>query len=416
MALAGISAGVGAGIGQTGLGGTGAAGAAVTGSARAIANAATRSLIEGTDFGDNLIASLPDVIGQTIGEAIAGGISDSLIKGGKIAEGEIIKQQKLDLAAAQRSSSGGSFDITNSGEMFFVNQGDTVAGGRRTQIEPSEFTIGDVQFVVFPEGTELVPVVRQETEEFTLTASRALEELNLDTVVNGPQFTLTQLARAGAVLGQTQSPEVSTTDGLVIEDGIVLDGRSSEYTFFLSGNESRDGTFIWDFGFGNPPIDSSVAFGGAIPLVINGLKFGDGNLYYPTYGVTNPNVPIATQGPLTGDPGDFEPFLFQRNNSGFAAWVSNPLSTGKTAVGFNPDTGEFMLAVQEHGSTNGMSIVDLREEFYKRGFTNALLFDGSDSSMITNQRGLFIPPGSIKNDIIEVGIGFRLNGSNDDDG
>jgi hypothetical protein len=35
--------------------------------ASAIANAATRSLIEGSDFGDNVLAALPDVIGQTIG-------------------------------------------------------------------------------------------------------------------------------------------------------------------------------------------------------------------------------------------------------------------------------------------------------------------------------------------------------------
>jgi hypothetical protein len=43
--------------------------------ASSLANAATRSLIDGSDFGDNMVASLPDVVGQTIGEAIAGGIS-----------------------------------------------------------------------------------------------------------------------------------------------------------------------------------------------------------------------------------------------------------------------------------------------------------------------------------------------------
>src|SRR5262249_45983939 len=40
--------------------------------ASGIANAATRSLIDGSDFGDNLRAALPDVIGQTIGNAVAG--------------------------------------------------------------------------------------------------------------------------------------------------------------------------------------------------------------------------------------------------------------------------------------------------------------------------------------------------------
>lgn len=43
--------------------------------ASALANAATRTLIDGSDFGDNVLAALPDVIGQTIGEAIAGSMT-----------------------------------------------------------------------------------------------------------------------------------------------------------------------------------------------------------------------------------------------------------------------------------------------------------------------------------------------------
>ncbi|MFS2319186.1 AHH domain-containing protein, partial [Maricaulis sp. D1M11] len=55
------------------------------GTASAIADAATRSAIDGTDFGDNVLAILPSVIGQTIGKAIAGGVSKSIesAKGGE---------------------------------------------------------------------------------------------------------------------------------------------------------------------------------------------------------------------------------------------------------------------------------------------------------------------------------------------
>jgi LysM repeat protein len=82
VAVSAVSAGVGGLVGQAlnyqpGLIGDlgndikgGLAGAAAT-----IASAATRSLIDGSDFGDNITAALPDVIGQTIGNAIAGGIS-----------------------------------------------------------------------------------------------------------------------------------------------------------------------------------------------------------------------------------------------------------------------------------------------------------------------------------------------------
>lgn len=49
--------------------------ALATGLAGGVAGAAARSLIDGSNFGDNLIAALPDIIGNTIGGMIAGGLS-----------------------------------------------------------------------------------------------------------------------------------------------------------------------------------------------------------------------------------------------------------------------------------------------------------------------------------------------------
>ena len=43
--------------------------------AQIVADAATRSLIDGTDFGDNVIAALPTALGSLVGEALVGGIS-----------------------------------------------------------------------------------------------------------------------------------------------------------------------------------------------------------------------------------------------------------------------------------------------------------------------------------------------------
>jgi large repetitive protein len=81
------AAGVGSGIGgwvdaHVNLNlGSGPAGMAanhlVSGAADAIASAATRSLIDGSDFGDNIVAALPDVIGSTIGNLAAGGIQSA---------------------------------------------------------------------------------------------------------------------------------------------------------------------------------------------------------------------------------------------------------------------------------------------------------------------------------------------------
>ena len=49
--------------------------ALVSGMAGAIAGASARSLATGSDFGDNLIAALPDVLAQTIGSLIVNGVS-----------------------------------------------------------------------------------------------------------------------------------------------------------------------------------------------------------------------------------------------------------------------------------------------------------------------------------------------------
>ncbi len=48
---------------------------AISGAAASVAGAATRSLINGSNFGDNLVSVLPDIIGNTIGGMIVGSLS-----------------------------------------------------------------------------------------------------------------------------------------------------------------------------------------------------------------------------------------------------------------------------------------------------------------------------------------------------
>ncbi len=86
VAVGGIVGGVTAGLGKAlklapiaGEGGNRSVGnigaTLATGAAAAIVGASARSLITGTDFGDNVIAALPDVIGSTIGNLVATGIA-----------------------------------------------------------------------------------------------------------------------------------------------------------------------------------------------------------------------------------------------------------------------------------------------------------------------------------------------------
>jgi YD repeat-containing protein len=56
--------------------------------ANAFGNASTRSLLSGTSFGDNIIAALPDVLGQTIGNAVSGALRGP-VAGGTGAAGPV---------------------------------------------------------------------------------------------------------------------------------------------------------------------------------------------------------------------------------------------------------------------------------------------------------------------------------------
>lgn len=87
VAAAGIGAGVGSAVGGSfkptgnpwGQGGQ----QLVTSGASLLANAATRSMIDGTDFGDNIISALPDVIAQTIANTIGNLVADAVAGDGK---------------------------------------------------------------------------------------------------------------------------------------------------------------------------------------------------------------------------------------------------------------------------------------------------------------------------------------------
>jgi YD repeat-containing protein len=54
--------------------------------AGSIANAATRTLASGTDFGDNLLAALPDVIGGTIGNLLANAVKEVSVAAVRVAK------------------------------------------------------------------------------------------------------------------------------------------------------------------------------------------------------------------------------------------------------------------------------------------------------------------------------------------
>ncbi|WP_448661573.1 GH-E family nuclease [Sphingomonas sp. CJ20] len=80
------------------------------GAASTIANAATRSAIEGTSFGDAVVAALPDVIAQTIGDILFNGVTSNK------------EQARIQYAETQTAAFAEQYGITDKEQLAQVRQ------------------------------------------------------------------------------------------------------------------------------------------------------------------------------------------------------------------------------------------------------------------------------------------------------
>lgn len=145
VAAAGIGGGISAAVGGA-IGGTKfssdpildyGAHTFISGMAGAIANAGTRTLINGTDFGDNILAALPDTIAQTIGNMIAGGVSGSSDTQTASTGNPITDELDAEFARAQASDTGlsgyaqfaGPGAAASADQGFFGWLGDEISSG-----------------------------------------------------------------------------------------------------------------------------------------------------------------------------------------------------------------------------------------------------------------------------------------------
>ena len=183
--------------------------------------------------------------------------------------------------------------------------------------------------------------------------------------------------------------------GLTIADGKVFSGKSSPLTFYFAQDQQ---TKKWSFGQGDPPTASAIAFGGAVPIIINGLSYGESNIY-------KPGAPSGL--PTIGPPGaGNEQYLEQRSNAGFPD--QNSKSKGKSIVAFNSKTNMFLLITQEDGK-NGMNLDEIRNYIKSLGYDNALSFDGSGSAGLVSNSPDLIPKGTYAPQVIVQPDGYKDN-------
>jgi YD repeat-containing protein len=130
---------------------------ALTGVAGAVAGGATRSLLTGTDFGDNVMAALPDVIGSTIGNAVARGV--------------VVKAPKIDRSAPYVHQGGGG---GAGGALALAGTSGLAAVG-----EWIKYYLIDHPDRVLPDGLKLVSDALQTVREtdIVVTAERQMREI-----------------------------------------------------------------------------------------------------------------------------------------------------------------------------------------------------------------------------------------------
>jgi hypothetical protein len=318
---------------------------------------------------------LPSVIGATIGGAISDRISPPAKQTFTDKDGNTVEYtpSNVPLIPVDEAAEPSLLDMTPP----------TLVTGDDSGIHDPQF--GSMRIIIFNKGASLVPVLRKEGEMFTTSAVNAANSQHLGVVVNGEFFSRSGMySLATAPLGIPDPLSDSTTEGLVAKNGKVIAGTSEPDHYYISETTDADGNPSFQFGQGDPTVssDTVAAFGGALPLIVNGLKYGEQNIY------------------------DSRGQLLEKFSPGLTSDISTGPNVGKTIIAYN-DTTEQLAVIVDSGES-GRSYFAARDYLYSNGFNNALVFDGSTSSTLVYSGQLVVSPASYKDATINVGIGVQL--------
>jgi hypothetical protein len=259
------------------------------------------------------------------------------------------------------------------------------------------YTDGDLYYVVMSRQTRMKILLRTDDEYFTTFVDREAVKAGLEVVINGNYYDVNKTAKFWGVLGTSSAADNTTPEGRLIQDQATLDGNSQPNRFYIAQRMAQR----WEFGFGNPPsTDTLCAIGGLGPLIIDGLKYGDGNRY---------REGASAGAPATGEPSHADkPYLTQRNNENFKDYHRQGARRGKTVIGYASSDGKLIVVHQPEGAATGISLEDLRDKLWAAGVDNAVFLDGGNSSFLWVNRIWHTRPGANKNYTNIVGVAFDI--------
>lgn len=266
------------------------------------------------------------------------------------------------------------------------------------------FNDGDVKYAAMNAPARMIVIHRTREEFFEVTVSRESKKYNCKAVINGNNYDVKVGGMMDAVMGHDPVEALHTIPkGHVVSRGKIVDGTSEPKRFYVverAGPQKKYSDYF-EFGFGDPPIGpgyGSAGLGGLGPVIINRLKFGDGNLY-------RQGVPPGA--PIQGNPGPkYRPFLVQRNNNHYKDLAKKGKRTGKVVMAICRSADKMLLLVQPDGPPIGISLDDLRDKLAQVGVDDAVFLDGSDSAMLMINNKFHIRQEENKDELTTIGLGF----------
>ncbi|MDX2036953.1 MAG: phosphodiester glycosidase family protein [Isosphaeraceae bacterium] len=259
------------------------------------------------------------------------------------------------------------------------------------------YTDGDLYYVVMSIQTKMRLIIRTADEYFTTFVDREAVKQGVEVVVNGNYYDVNKTAMFWGVLGTSSDASNTSPEGRLVQDQRIIGGNAQPNRFYVAQRAAQR----WEFGFGDPPsADTRCAIGGLGPLIINGLKYGDGNTY---------SAGASSSAPATGEPSPADkPYLTQRNNENFKDYHRQGARRGKTIIGHASSDGKIIVLHQRDTASTGISLEALRDKLYACGVDNAVFLDGGNSSFLWVNRVWHTKPGDNKNYTNVVGVAFDV--------
>lgn len=245
--------------------------------------------------------------------------------------------------------------------------------------------------VILGSKAKMYPIWRSKDELFSQTVANAQKKDKLDVVINGVWFGGRLGIYAIAAAHSSMPSSETKNEGFVVIDGTAYGIHSPERYV----NQDKNGQF--SVGDGDPSSTAYMAVDGLCALIMNSLKYGDGN----KYSKKDLQNPIVDKSPKP----EHIKYLTQRNSDKLAALMYEDNSVGKVGFGITKSNAVIVI-VQEHDA-DGISYPQLQNLFIENNCIHAFVLDGSDSVLLNYKGKNLVQAGIVKNKLQVSGIGFK---------